>query len=200
MTRERGLRLMFYDVSEKRPVGWTWCVGAWVYRLFRWFDEVKGVRSWDEALTWLEEVSRGRQIDDLRFWGHGSWGRVYIGGGAITHRAVDNPDSRYHAALQAVRGRFHPGSLVWFRTCGTFATELGHTFASSWARFLNCRVAGQTYLIHFWHSGTSSTRGTPMWPITEGVKMVDGRRTMARSGMFEPRTLGFWQRKIPERW
>lgn len=198
----RGLRVMFYDVSENRPVGWTWKFGAWLYKLLGWFDAVKGVRSWHEAFAWLEAVSRGKTIADLRFWGHGNNGRAYIGGAGLSYLAITRDSSPYHAALQRLLGRFTPTSLIWFRTCGTFGGVLGQKFAAAWSRFYGCRVAGQTFIIHYFHSGTHSLLPTQSfhWSTEEGAEVVDGKRTMASSNRRAPNTLRFFNRKLPLGW
>lgn len=198
----RGLRVMFYDVSENRPVGWTWKFGAWLYKLLGFFDAVKGVNSWHEAFAWLEAVSRKRRIDEVRFWGHGNGGRAYIGGAGLSYLAVTRDSSPYAAILAKLRPRFHQRSFIWFRTCGTFGTILGHKFAVAWRDFFGCRVGGQTYVIHYWHSGTHSLRPTEdvHWLAFEGRVMVNGHNRMAKSERNASNTIRFFEREMPARW
>lgn len=182
----RGLRVMIYDATwhGSKPDQWflttSWIVGGLLYRALGRIDEVYGATSWLDAVAWLNAVDQGREIAEIQYWGHGRWGRVMIGTDRFDARALDDGTHPMHDDFRAISARLTPASLVWFRTCMTFGTQVGQHFASSCARFFNCRVAGHTYVVGPLQSGLHSLSPgeAPSWPVVEGVARGNERRSM----------------------
>lgn len=201
------MRLMIYDATETKPVGWAWKIGALLFLFLRRFDKVYGARSWEDAMEWLTQVSEGKTIKELHFWGHGSWGHVYIDGLALGVWALERTDHPVHAGLKVLAARTEKDSLVWFRTCATFGNTAGHDFASRWADFLQCRVAGSSFNIGLWHPGLHSVKQgqAPYWSKTEGVKKNEQGQEVSRSAGFlegfkTPNTILFLRSHVPSTW
>ena len=95
-----------------------------------------------------------------------------------------------------------PEALVWLRCCSAFGATAGRRFAGAAARRLRCRVAGHTYLIGAFQSGTHAVRSgeEPAWDPAEGVTSdAEGRATRAKgSGPFEPATISCLRLGLPE--
>lgn len=199
---------MVYDATwVGRPlvqVGLTssWVAGGALYRGLGRIDAVFGATSWEDALAWLCSVEPARPIDEIQFWGHGTWGRALVARDFLDADAVDDPTHSRHGDLTALRARLSgPGALWWFRTCETFGREAGQRFASSWARFFGCRVAGHTYVIGPWQSGLHSLvpGQAPRWSVREGLPDdVEAPRYARRSGPGEPNTITCLHGRIPE--
>ncbi len=202
------MRLMIYDATGVgRPLvqpGLTasWAVGGALYRGLGRLDASYGATSWEDALAWLCSVEPARVVDEVQFWGHGTWGRVWIGRDRLDADAVLDPSHSRHADLVALRARLRgPDALVWFRSCETFGREAGHRFAAAWAEFLRCRVAGYTYVIGPWQSGLHSLApgGAPRWPVREGLPDdVDEPAHARMSGPFEPNTISCLHGRVPD--
>ena len=193
MNDEPHLQLMVYDDTDigKRlrelqrlevlPEGWelpdvelplglthTWIAGGHAYRLLRHVDTFKGFGFWHRALEWLATVHPEQRIQEIQYWGHGSPGRVWINGKALT---IDAFDDAYKPMLEAVRDRLTDDALIWFRTCATFGAERGRAFARRAVDFFGCRVAAHTHNIGLFHGGLHSLApgAEPDWPADEGV-------------------------------
>ncbi|MEL7368359.1 MAG: hypothetical protein AAFN74_05565 [Myxococcota bacterium] len=200
-----ALRLMVYDRTcrGRGPLPGltlTWKVGGWLYRRWGRLDAVYGAASWAEALHWLASFRGGQKIGEIQFWGHGNWGCAKIAGESLDVNILDSDDPR-HGDLDNVRRRLNPNSLWWFRTCETFGRQAGHEFAKRFADYLDSRVAGHTYVIHWAQSGLHSIGPgqTPRWSTQEGVH-ADGRRRGLWSSFSSPNTVSCLHGTIPEGW
>jgi hypothetical protein len=145
-------------------------------------------------------VQPKRRVGEVQYWGHGRWGRVFIAKDVVDVDTVRDPTHSRHADVGALRDRLAPDALLWFRTCETFGRAEGHAFASSWSRFLGCRVAGHTHVIGPFQSGLHSLRpgGEPTWSVDEGT--VDGSEVglMSRPGL--PNTITCLHGSVPPGW
>jgi hypothetical protein len=94
-----------------------------------------------------------------------------------------------------------PDAVVWFRCCSAFGATAGRRFAGAAARRLGCRVAGHTYIIGPFQSGTHAVRPgeEPAWDPAEGVKIdAEGQAIGAKwSGPFEPATVSCLRLGLP---
>lgn len=100
---------------------------------------------------------------------------------------------RVRAAMDSRR------SCVWFRGCNTFRREEGRAFARASTAFFGVPVAGHTFLIWAFHSGTHvlAPGEEPSWRCDEGVRMSGRSRDGSRAGSadvvwstpFRPHTL-----------
>lgn len=205
------LRLMVYDATKLAGRGAmqtlltsSWIAGGALYRGLGRLDLSYGATSWTDALAWLAEVERGREIAEVQYWGHGTWGRAVIGKGDFLDRsAVVDEQHPLHQDLKALRARLTPSSLFWFRTCETFGREEGHAFATSWTRFFGCRAAGHTYVIGPWQSGLHSLRPgeEPGWSKTEGLPHGEEAPKYAlMSSRTAPRTISCLHGAVPDGW
>ncbi len=204
-----GLRLVIYDGTQQRRwffPGLTriWAVGARLFRALGWIDLHKSAQSWEEAFRWVALAARPRPIAEIQFWGHGKWGCALIANDVLDANVVKASHPLF-PHIEAIRARLLPnqGSVLWFRTCETFGSELGRSFARAWADRLKCRVAGHTYMIGIFQSGLGSLtpEETPAWSGSEGVaKGTAVQPTKARrSSPFAPRTITCLSHKLP-RW
>ncbi len=182
------MKIIIYDATQKGALGLSWKLGAWLYKKLGWCDEACGVTTPAQFFSAIEGLSEGFFIREVQFWGHGRHGEAYVGGGSI------RPGLSYSS--RKVFERTAADSLFWFRTCSTFGTSDGHDFAKAWASFLDCKAAGHTYKIGFWHSGLRVLEPgqEPDWCEAEGTK---GGEALS-SSMLAPSTVGFWARSIPE--
>lgn len=202
------MRLLIYDATwVGRPLvqpGLTasWIVGGALYRGLGRLHASYGATSWEDALAWLCSVEPARAIDEIQFWGHGTWGRVWIGRDRLDVDALVDATHSRHADLVALRARLcGPSALLWFRSCSTFGREAGQRFATTWSRFFRCRVAGHTYVIGPWQSGLHSLAPdeSPAWSVREGLPDDVDEPTHARwSGPFEPNTISCLHGRIPD--
>ncbi len=205
-TTMRGLRLVVWDrtaLSSAKGVPWltlAWWVGVRLYRALGRIDASHGATSWSDALAWLAEVSPGRAIDEVQFWGHGRWGVVLIAQDRLDARALE-PSHPLHGGLVAVRERMRATSQWWFRTCETFGRTDGHQFAQRWTRFFGCRAAGHTYVIGAWQSGLHTLRPdeSPTWSVDEGLTRDDLSKG-APSSPGAPNTITCLHGAIPDGW
>ncbi len=171
-----GLRLMFYDDTCRKSrwgLGLThsWIAGARFYGATGKFHGTHGFTNWADALRWLATFRGSEPIDEIQFWGHGKWGRVYIAGDALSAEWL----AEHHelaAPLRQIRDRMNgPAALWWFRTCETFGADVGHDFAQRWSDFFETRAAGHTYIIGPLQSGLHAIAPgqTPTWSTYEGL-------------------------------
>ncbi len=181
----------------------AWRVGGLLYDALDRVDARFGVASWTEALDWLANVEPSRRIGEIQFWGHGLWGR-----GLVSRESLDidafRPGNPYNARLAAVRNRLVTGgrALWWWRTCETLGTAVGHEFARAQTRFLDCRVAGHTYIIGFWQSGLHCLAPgfEPNWPVDEGRDRTApfGQPRAMRSTASAPNTITCLRGSLPD--
>lgn len=171
----QGLKLLFYDDTcrtSRFGLGLThsWIAGARIYGGLGRFHHSAGFTNWAAALAWLATVGDGEPIEEIQYWGHGKWGRLYIDGEVLTASCLD-AGHPFHADLEAIRNRMSSDSLWWFRTCETFGAEIGHEFARRWTDFFGCPAAGHTYIIGPLQSGLHALRPgeTPDWTTFEGI-------------------------------
>ena len=197
MMSEEGLRLMIYD----RTCGYltaTWVAGAWLYAGLRRLDAWQGASTWEEALEWLATHEPSRPIAEIQYWGHGNWGALLMDRVRLDVTAFE-PQHPMYLRLARIRERMLPNarSLLWFRTCETFGTEVGHRFARACADFFDATVAGHTYVIAWAQSGLHTLRPgeTPAWPIDEGLGPNPKRARW--SGFFAPNTISCLHGSIP---
>lgn len=205
----RPLRLMVYDTTGVgRPwlqAGLTasWVAGGALYRALGRLDAVRGVTSWTDALRWLCSVEPRRAIGEVQYWGHGRWGRAFVGREQLDVGALQAGHA-LHADLLALRARLAgPDALIWFRTCETFGRAAGHRFATSWTRFFGCRAAGHTYVIGPLQSGLHALGpgDTPSWPEDEGLPQgVQQPRSALMSHAAAPRTITCLHGSVPAGW
>jgi len=221
------LRLVLYDPTDDRPVtAWlgarvspnpdgtssaaapglspAWYAGTLLHRLTRAADAALGARSWAEALTWATRTAqeRRRPIGSLQVWGHGGWGFMLLGKTRLDEGALQ-PDHALAPLLDAFRAQLTgPEAVVWLRCCSAFGAAEGRRFAVAASRRLGCRVAGHTYIIGPFQSGTHSVRPgqEPSWDPAEGVQHdTQGRPSSARwSGPFEPATVSCLRLGLPD--
>ncbi|WP_437990315.1 hypothetical protein [Sorangium sp. So ce145] len=160
-----------------------WRAGVLLHRMTGAADAWQSAASWAEALGWAARAARerGRKIASLQAWGHGGWGYMRMGATRLDEAAL-RPGSPLDEALDALRAELAgPDALVWLRCCSAFG-HTGRSFAQALARRLGCRVAGHTYIIAFYQSGTHSLRPdeTPSWDPHEGVRFDGGVPTGAK--------------------
>lgn len=220
------LRLVAYDPTDTRPVTrWlgeqlsrgadgtssggpglspAWRAGTWLHRLAGAADATLGARSWAEALAWAARVAkeRARPVGSLQLWGHGGWGFMRIGETRFDEASL-HPDHQLAPLVDGLRAQLAgPEAVVWLRCCSAFGAAAGRRFAGAAARRLGCRVAGHTYIIGVFQSGTRSVRPgqEPAWDLAEGVQSdAEGRATGAKwSGPFEPATISCLRIGLPE--
>lgn len=198
---DRPLRLMFFDKTCRGGLllpglSHAWSVGGILYNKLGRIDRWKGFATWATALDWIVEVSAGRQIAEIQFWGHGEWGGLWIEEELLTIAALE-PGHPLHARLATIKTRLAPDALWWFRSCDVFGTDVGHDFARAWTRFFGCRAAGHTHTINILQSGLHvlAPGEEPDWPVTEGV--VPGLTHAAESSIFAKRTITFLHGRVP---
>jgi hypothetical protein len=208
----RGRRLLVFDrtcVGARMPVGLStaWTSGARLYRAMRRIDAVKGVTSWREALAWLasDEATSGQQIEEIQYWGHGRWGRVFVDADGLDASAFREGHA-LHAPLERLRERLLPGeqSLVWLRTCEAFGADAGLDLAMRMADFFGARVAGHTHVIGALQSGLHGLRPghRPDWSPAEGLEEGTPAEPVRAHGSapWRPRTIHCLEGRVPEAW
>lgn len=212
--RDRGLRLVVYDATDTGPLllvprivrgedgtargtgGLTrwWKIGSALHTAARRADAAFGATSWDEAMRWVaaRAEAAGRPVDELQAWGHGGWG--YMGMG----------DTRLDAStdVATLSRALAPGgeALVWLRCCSAFGADAGRAFAPRLAERLGARVAGHTFIIGFWQSGTHALAPgrTPTWSAEEGTSIASsGVRVAEVSRPGAPRTITCLRPSLP---
>jgi hypothetical protein len=169
-----GLRLIVYDATQRkrrpRALGFSWQYGSYLYRALGRADGSVGASSFAHAFDWLARYQPSRQIEELQFWGHGKWGRVFIDGESLD-RGLLSPAHALNAQFRALRERLSQSALLWFRTCETLGASAGHDFASALGDATGARVAGHTYVIGFMQSGLHCLKPgeKPHWSASEGL-------------------------------
>lgn len=188
------MKVLLYDNTENKFVGWSWKIGARIYKVLGIFDKVVPVHDWEEAIDSLVKIyinDPDCRYMNVQFWGHGSPGQARINRKALKLEHLDGIAPGMFAGTN---------SLFWFRCCSTFRGEKGHQFAKDVCTKLGCQVSGHTYIIGFpFHSGLHSLKPgqTPEWQLMEGEKASGG----SKMSMFgEPNTIWTWKNKIPEGW
>lgn len=201
-----GTRLLVYDRTRPRGEFWlrsAWATGARIYKSLGRIDAYFGASSWAEALDWLVAQGPDESIDEIQYWGHGKWGKVYIASDILSVTALDRGHA-LHERMKRLKARLAPDgrSLVWFRTCETFGANAGQAFATGLTDFLDCRAAGHTYVIHALQSGLHGLRPgeTPHWSNLEGIARGTALAPLEayNSAPSAPNTLHFMNGVIPD--
>lgn len=205
----RPLRLLVYDRTCRGHgplpgLSHAWWTGRWFYRALGRLDGALAADSWQQALEWLASTGADAPIAEVQFWGHGRWGNARIGDEILDVRSLDG-GHHHHQPLLQVRQRLRPGAagLWWFRTCETYGTDVGKTFAKAWTSFLGCRTAGHTHVIGFWQSGLHSLLpdAEPGWASNEGLvpsAIPRAEPTAAVSHRRAPNTITCLEGRVPE--
>ena len=216
------LRLVIYDATDTAPVavpritrradgaaegtgGLTrfWRMGAGLHRGIGRASASLGARSWREALRWTADVAarEDEKVHELQLWGHGGWGYMGMGDERLD---VATASGDLDGEMTGLARVLAPGALVWFRCCSAFGTAAGQRFATAIAERLGARVAGHTYIIGLWQSGTRSVAPgeSAAWDPDEGVlRGADGSPLGADvSSMRAPRTLHCLRPGLPAGW
>jgi hypothetical protein len=203
-----GKKLLIYDGTRRKGealLRTAWAMGSTLYRGLGRVDSAYGAKSWPDALNWLAREGEHTGIDEIQFWGHGTWGNVYIANDILSIRSL-HEDHEHYALLQALKSRLRPdgSSLVWFRTCETFGTAAGQAFATKLTQLLHTRAAGHTHVIGVWQSGLHGLNpgDMPHWSSSEGLKdgTAENPKTARESSPNAERSLHFMNGKIPEAW
>lgn len=200
-----GLRLVVYDATQRqrRPkaLGVSWQYGAHLYRALGRVDAAFGARTFAEAFDWLARHDAAQAIQEVQFWGHGKWGRVFIDSEPLDRRVLTSGHP-HQRAFQAVRERLAPDALLWFRTCETLGAHAGQDFAAALADATGARVAGHTFVIGFFQSGLHCARPgvAPHWSPTEGLARGSAQapESALNSAPGAPNTITCLTGQIPE--
>jgi hypothetical protein len=193
------MRLLIYD-GTCSSLSRAWYAGSVLYRGLSRLDACKPVRSWQEALEWL---ARHERIDEIQYWGHGRWGRVFVADDVLDAR-VFSPSHPLHASMRAVKERLAPDALVWFRTCEAFGARPGLDFAERFANELGVQVAGHTFIIGLLQSGlrTLAPGCRPTWDPAEGI--AEGTPEEPKRALHSlpgrPRTISCFSNEVPRAW
>jgi hypothetical protein len=199
------MRLVVYDATQQlrppRALGLSWRYGTRLYRALGRVDAAYGAGSFADALDWLSRIEPGRSIEELQFWGHGKWGRIFIAAEALDRSVLDAAHP-HHAAFCALRERLAPDSLLWFRTCETLGARAGHDFAQALGDATGARVAGHTYVIGYFQSGLHCLRPgqRPAWSMSEGLARGSAERpeSALSSSLGAPNTITCLTGAIPD--
>ncbi len=164
----------------------------------------RGATSWKEAIAWAlaQAEARGAPIAEIQAWGHGGWGYMGMGQERLEETSMKSSGS-LGAEVDALARALAPDALVWLRCCSAFGEARGRAFAERLAERLGVRVAGHTFIIGAWQSGTHSLRPGERagWPIDEGIEATDGRPRCAKlSTPDAPRTLSCLRLGLPKDW
>jgi hypothetical protein len=203
-----ALRLLVYDRTQKdgeRLLRAAWAQGARVYRALGRVDAHHGATSWEDALAWLASHRADEPIAKIQFWGHGKWGRAFIGSDAFSSESL-SPSSAHAKSLEAIRARMlaDEKSLLWFRTCETLGARAGHDFSARLADHLGARVAGHTFVIAALQSGLHGLAPgqRPHWSAGEGLEKgtPEAPETAYWSSPGAPNTIHFMNDEVPAEW
>ncbi len=196
---DEKLDIMIYDSSDwaGKNLRFSWVTGGKFYKLFRSVEHHSGFTSWAEALKWILQVEPNKKINSIQFWGHGSPGRVWINGEALSARSV-LATSEHRNLLLKLKQRLVPESTVWFRSCNVFTGQEGHLFAKMISKMLECKIASHTYIVGPWQSGLHTIKPDeePTWDIDEGI--YDNKKMISMP--WSPNTIFCLTGKIPEGW
>ncbi len=189
-------RLIIYDDScrshFRQGLSTVWSAGARLYSTTHC-----GALDWQQALAFL---SAHDAIDEVQFWMHGKWGRLFVGGRVLDRSAL-LPGHALSSSLAAVRERLSPSARFWFRTCETFGAQPGHDFARAWTDYFGRPAAGHTYVIGFWQSGLHrlDPGNQPHWSPDEGL--LEGSPTNPKRAKWssprEPNTIHCFDSRFP---
>lgn len=204
-----ALRLMVFDRTCARhrwlPLGLSdaWRAGGALYRGVGRLDAAFGAASWHEALAWLGSFEPARFIAEVQYWGHGKWGRIFVGDEPLDRRSFEARHP-HRPGIDALRARLVPDGLVWLRTCEAFGAQRGVDFAMVLADALGVRAAGHTFVIGALQSGLRALRPghRPTWSATEGLEEGTAEAPLRAydSGVRRPRTITCLRGDFPERW
>jgi hypothetical protein len=208
--QHHGLRLVVWDATGhgtapwQRALTWSWRAGSRLYRTHPQaaVDDVFGARSWSEALAWLACVQPAKRVREVQYWGHGLFGRAFVGNDVLDERSV-RTGGAHHDDLLALRARLvGDDALVWLRTCSAFGGARGHRFARTLVDVVGCRVAGHTHVIGPLQSGLHSLRPgqMPQWSADEGVRDGDETRSALSSSLAAPHTITCLHGTFPRDW
>lgn len=199
------LRLVVYDATQQtRPpvlLGLTWNLGSRLYRAAGRVDASYGATSFGDMFAWLSSHDPDRSIEQIQFWGHGKWGRLFIDREFLDASSLV-PGGSHYAGLVRLVARLAPNALLWFRSCETLGAAAGQDFARRLADFAGARIAGHTYTIGFFQSGLHSvTPGVePAWAADEGLASGTPRQPVqalvSRPGA--PNTITCLASELPE--
>jgi hypothetical protein len=193
------LRVVVYDrtcLVRRGALTAPWAIGARLYRAAARCDAVRGVASWDEALSWLAALPS--PIRELQYWGHGHWGRAQVADDSLDVTAIAS------GRLDALRANLAPDPLIWFRTCETLGATPGIDFAERLADHLGARVAGHTFIIGFHQSGLHGLRPgmRAHWSASEGLAegSADAPVRAEWSRRSAPHTITCLASEVPPAW
>ncbi len=170
--KDQSLDIMIFDNSKwaGEKLVLSWITGGKLYQMFHGVEHHKGFDNWIEALEWINTVEPDKKINSIQYWGHGSAGMVWMNNSAINSSSIEK-DLLLREQLEKLKVRLDKQSLIWFRTCNTFAGPAGQDFAKKFSKFMGCTVASHTYVIGPWQSGLHTIKPDiePTWPIEEGL-------------------------------
>lgn len=219
----RPLRLVVYDQTDVAPLSlprierasdgtahgtgglsrW-WRVGAAMHRGVLRADGTRGVSSFAEALEWATSIARqrGAKLGELQVWGHGGWGQMTLGRTRLDRDALAR-SSEISAALDALRDVLADDALLWLRCCSAFGEREGRAFGAALADRVRARVAGHTFIIGVFQSGTHSIAPgqEPTWDPEEGIERgAAGLACAMTSTPKAPNTIGCLRLGFPGGW
>jgi hypothetical protein len=181
----------------------AWSAGALLYRGLGRLDATFGATSWTDALGWLASHDPGRPIEQVQYWGHGRWGRIFVDADALDASAL-KPGHPLAPKLEALRERLAPDALVWLRTCEAFGAAAGQAFAERLADTLGARVAGHTFIIGAVQSGLRALAPgfRAAWSLSEGLAegTPDQPIRAHASSVARPRTITCLANAFPSTW
>ncbi len=180
-----------------------WKLGSVMHKLMMRCDGALGTDRWDEALRWATSLARTteRQIGELQVWGHGGFGFMRLGETTLDHEALGRR-SPIAAELDGFREVLLGSALVWLRCCSAFGAAAGAKFAPELAGRLHSRVAGHTYIIGGFQSGTHSISpgDAPSWSLDEGTERRGGAVLPLESSWRAPHTISCLRPGLPDGW
>lgn len=204
LLKDDKLDIMIYDSSDwaGKQLRFSWITGGKFYKWFRGVEHHAGFSDWLEAIDWILSVEPNRKINSIQYWGHGSQGKVWMNGSAMSVRSFVEA-SEINKKLNLLKQRLTPESVIWFRCCNVFAGNEGKIFSITSSNFFNCKIAAHTYIVGPWQSGLHTLKPfqRPSWPINEGLEVQpDGKIKKLWSTPWAPNTVFCLSNKIPEDW
>lgn len=188
---------MIFDKNDKK-LGWSWKLGAKLYKGLGLIDDAFGAETWEEAFEWLLERSKGQVLREVQFWGHGNPGSIYLDGKRLDTKTIV-ADQKLLVYVKMLGARMRPNSLVWLRTCSSFEGKRGKDFAKSLSKSFGCAVAGHTHIIGPFQGGLRPLKYNqePYWDSNEGR---DPNTRVAKSSwpMITPNTITMLNGNIPD--
>lgn len=193
------MRVLVYDRTCLVRRGWLttpWAAGSVLYRAMRRTDASHAATSWDTALAWLAALPE--PITELQYWGHGKWGRAFVGEDVLDASTIAS------GRLEPLRAALARDALVWFRTCETVGAKAGIDFAERLADYTGARVAGHTFVIGFHQSGLHGVAPGMRadWSPSEGLEKgtPDEPVSAAWSHRKAPNTITCLRGAVPDAW